>query len=93
MNAPIVGIEATPDGKGYWLVGADGGVFTFGDAQFSGSLAGTRLNAPIVGIEDVPSTFGSSIPEPATLTLLGVAAVGLMGHVRRRRAYEAGKGS
>jgi hypothetical protein len=35
--APIVGISATPDGKGYWLVGADGGVFSFGDAVFHGS--------------------------------------------------------
>ena len=32
LNAPIVGIAATPDGRGYWLVGADGGVFAFGDA-------------------------------------------------------------
>jgi len=32
-----VGIAATPDGKGYWLGGIDGGVFTFGDAKFYGS--------------------------------------------------------
>ncbi len=32
------GIAATPDGGGYWLVAADGGVFTFGDATFAGSL-------------------------------------------------------
>jgi hypothetical protein len=30
LNAPIVGITSTPDGGGYWLVAADGGVFTFG---------------------------------------------------------------
>ena len=36
---PIVGMAATPDGRGYWLVAADGGVFTFGDAQFYGSGA------------------------------------------------------
>ncbi|MHB1534133.1 MAG: hypothetical protein ACYC1D_05885 [Acidimicrobiales bacterium] len=35
--APIVGIAATPDGGGYWLLGADGGVFSFGDARFQGS--------------------------------------------------------
>ena len=34
---PIVGMAATPDGKGYWLVGKDGGVFAFGDAHFYGS--------------------------------------------------------
>jgi hypothetical protein len=37
--APIVGISATSDGRGYWLVGADGGVFAFGDAVFYGSAA------------------------------------------------------
>jgi len=27
-----------PTGKGYWLVAADGGIFSFGDARFYGSL-------------------------------------------------------
>lgn len=35
--AAIVAIEATPSGEGYWLLGADGGVFTFGDARFAGT--------------------------------------------------------
>jgi len=34
-------MAATPDQRGYWLVAADGGVFTFGDAPFAGSAAGT----------------------------------------------------
>jgi len=38
--APIVGIASSPAGDGYWLVGADGGVFAFGDAHFFGSAAG-----------------------------------------------------
>ena len=37
LHAPVVGITATPDGHGYWLVGADGGVFAFGDAGYYGS--------------------------------------------------------
>ena len=37
LNKPIVGMAATPDGKGYWLVASDGGIFTFGDAAFYGS--------------------------------------------------------
>ena len=37
-NAPIVGMAATPTGKGYWLVAADGGVFSFGDAPFLGNV-------------------------------------------------------
>ncbi|MHB8594026.1 MAG: hypothetical protein ACYDB3_06775, partial [Acidimicrobiales bacterium] len=32
LAAPIVAMAPTPDAKGYWLVGADGGVFAFGDA-------------------------------------------------------------
>ena len=48
--APVVGMAATPDGRGYWLVGSDGGIFSFGDAGFFGSAGGLKLNAPIVGM-------------------------------------------
>jgi hypothetical protein len=50
LNAPIVGTAPTPDGKGYWMVGSDGGIFAFGDAGFFGSEGGLPLNAPIVGM-------------------------------------------
>jgi hypothetical protein len=40
LNAPIVGIVPTVDDHGYFMVGADGGVFTFGDAKFEGSCPG-----------------------------------------------------
>ena len=30
-------MAATPDGKGYWLVASDGGIFNYGDAGFYGS--------------------------------------------------------
>ena len=33
-----------------WLLGRDGGVFSFGDARFWGSMGGTRLNAPVISI-------------------------------------------
>ena len=32
LNQPVVGMAATPDGKGYWEVASDGGIFSFGDA-------------------------------------------------------------
>jgi hypothetical protein len=49
-HAPITGIAATGDDKGYWLADADGGVYTFGDAPFYGSLGGGPRNSPIVEI-------------------------------------------
>jgi hypothetical protein len=58
LNAPVVGIVATPDGKGYWLVASDGGVFAFGDSSYHGSMGGTRLNAPVVGIAATPDGTG-----------------------------------
>ena len=45
-----VAMAATADGKGYWIVDSDGGVFSFGDATFSGSMGGHRLAAPIVAM-------------------------------------------
>jgi hypothetical protein len=39
----------TPLAKGYWLVAADGGIFSFGDAAFHGSTGGMKLNQPIIG--------------------------------------------
>jgi hypothetical protein len=50
MNAPIVDIAATPSGKGYWLLGGDGGIFSFGDATFHGSTGNITLNQPVVGM-------------------------------------------
>ena len=56
--APVVGIAATPSGNGYWQAGADGAVFTAGDAPFLGSLGGVRLNLPITGMAGTPSGRG-----------------------------------
>ncbi len=58
LDHPVIGISATPDGKGYWEVASDGGVFNFGDAGFLGSMGGTRLNAPIVGMAATPDGKG-----------------------------------
>ncbi len=50
LNAPLADIVATPDGAGYWLVAADGGVFAYGDATFEGSWSGTVPGVPVVGM-------------------------------------------
>ncbi|MHB8289767.1 MAG: hypothetical protein ACYDEY_11110 [Acidimicrobiales bacterium] len=36
--------------RGYWFVASDGGIFSFGDAKFYGSMGDKRLNKPIVGM-------------------------------------------
>jgi hypothetical protein len=50
LASPVVAMAATPDGGGYWLTGADGGIFSYGDAKFHGSAGAINLNAPIIGM-------------------------------------------
>jgi N-acetylmuramoyl-L-alanine amidase len=57
-DTPVVGMASTPDGKGYWLVASDGGIFTFGDAGFYGSEGGAPLNSPVVGVASTPDGKG-----------------------------------
>jgi len=58
-GGPVVGLAAHA-ASGYWLVAADGAVFTFGDAGFFGSLPGMGVHpgAPITGIAASPSGHG-----------------------------------
>jgi beta-lactamase class A len=58
LAAPVVGAAATPDGLGYWVVAADGGIFAYGDASFEGSTGGIHLNAPVVGMAATPDGRG-----------------------------------
>ena len=51
LAAPITGMAATPSGNGYYLVGQDGGVFTYGDAVYHGGTTGINLVDVIVSIE------------------------------------------
>jgi GH25 family lysozyme M1 (1,4-beta-N-acetylmuramidase) len=52
----IVG-GASPNSGGYWLVGADGGVFSYGESFF-GSMGASHLNKPVVGMATTPSGHG-----------------------------------
>ena len=54
----MVGMAATPTGRGYWMVASDGGIFSFGDAQFFGSMGGQPLNQPVVGMAATPTGYG-----------------------------------
>ncbi len=43
---------------GYWLVGSDGGIFTFGAANFFGSTGSIKLQRPVVGITPTSDRLG-----------------------------------
>ena len=58
LAQPVVGMAATPDGGGYWLVASDGGVFAFGDAGFHGSTGDIHLAQPVVGMAATPDGGG-----------------------------------
>jgi len=59
LNGQVIGISSTsslssPDtgivpGSGYFLAASDGGIFSFGDAPFTGSFVGISA-APIIGV-------------------------------------------
>jgi N-acetylmuramoyl-L-alanine amidase len=76
LNKPVVGMTATHDGNGYWLVAADGGIFSFGDATYYGSGAATHTTASAVGMAAVPGgggywiVFGSD--EPLAGKIVGI---------------------
>ena len=58
LNQPVVGMATTPIDGGYWLVAGDGGVFSFGDAQFYGSTGNLHLNRPVLGMAATPDGGG-----------------------------------
>ena len=51
-------MAATPDGKGYWMVGGDGGIFAFGDAGFYGSMGKKPPPDAIAGMATTPDGKG-----------------------------------
>ena len=57
-NFTPVGIASNHTDNGYWLVAADGGVFSYGSAHFYGSMGGKAINAPIVGMAATPDGGG-----------------------------------
>jgi hypothetical protein len=69
----IVGMAATADGHGYWLVGSDGGIFAFGDATFHGSMGGKHLDRPVVAIAPTPPppVAPAAIPPAPTSSIGG----------------------
>ena len=60
FNRPPVAITRAGAERtaGYWLASDDGGVHSYGTAQFFGSLAGTKPAHPVVGIAGLPNGAG-----------------------------------
>ncbi len=46
----ITNVGSSGGTDGYWVVASNGGVYPFGSAPSYGSMAGTRLNAPVIGM-------------------------------------------
>ncbi|HET9773171.1 MAG TPA: Ig-like domain-containing protein [Acidimicrobiia bacterium] len=63
VTSVVAGVpSATPASaattSGYWLVGTDGGIFSYGKAGFFGSTGAIKLNQPIVGMAATPDGKG-----------------------------------
>ena len=59
LSAPIRAFAGTPDGGGYWLVAANGGIFNFGDAGFYGSLSSKGVtSSSVVSMAATPDGKG-----------------------------------
>lgn len=67
-SAPIVAVEVSSVGDGFWVLDAAGGVFCFGDAGYFGSLPGLSPpppSAPVVGMASTSSSNGYWILDQA----------------------------
>ncbi len=58
LQGPVTGMASLPDGSGYWLADAHGGVSAHGNAVNYGSMAGKALNAPVNHIVATPDGMG-----------------------------------
>ena len=58
LDATVVAMAADAGGSGYWEVASDGGIFSFGDASYYGSMGGHPLHAPVVGMAATPTGKG-----------------------------------
>jgi hypothetical protein len=58
MSSNPAAHPAASSGRGYWTLGSDGGVFTYGALDFHGSTGGMKLKAPVVGMAATPTGNG-----------------------------------
>ncbi len=91
LRAPIIGLASTPTGGGYWQLGADGGIFTYGDARFFGSTGGLPLRRPVIDLAPTPSGRGYWLAssDGGVFTYGDAAFLGSAGDVRLARPIVA----
>ncbi len=58
LSGPPIAVGASGGIDGYWMVAADGGIFSFGGARFFGSMGGHPLNEPVVGMASTSDDGG-----------------------------------
>jgi Peptidase A4 family len=93
----------TTSGHGYWLVGSDGGIFTFGSAQFYGSTGALDLQRPVVGMTPTGNRNGYWLVASdggifsfgnagyfGSIPELGIAPAGTSGAAKRLNAAVVG---
>jgi hypothetical protein len=51
-------VSSSTSTHGFWLVGSDGGIFTFGSAGFYGSTGSLHLQRPVVGMTPTANRTG-----------------------------------
>ena len=73
LPSTVVSMASTPDGRGYWLLLADGSVYAFGDATWYGDLRGSTWRggpvppgAPVVAHRRYPGWEGLLRPRRST---------------------------
>jgi hypothetical protein len=68
------------------MVASDGGVFTFGDARFHGSMGGAHLNQPVISMALTPNGRGYWLAaSDGGVFTFGAQFFGSMGAIRLNR--------
>jgi hypothetical protein len=103
VGSPTTTSAQTSSGHGYWLVGSDGGIFSFGSAPFYGSTGALHLQRPVVGMTPTGNrsgywlvasdggvfTFGNA-NYFGSIPGLGIAPAGTSGTAKRLNAPVVG---
>ena len=57
-GSPVVGLSPTTGGNGYRMATSDGGIVSYGQGLYYGSMGGTHLNRPVVALAATPDGGG-----------------------------------